>query len=77
MIEIDELTFRMVTRDGFVGAFWDILKSRYAAGEKVSHRQVFDELNDRFEDVFGEPRWPSFDAFLKYRDRNSHPDAKN
>lgn len=72
MIELDELTFMTVTRDGFVSAFWALLKVYYSRGEKVSHRQVFDELNDRFEAVFGEPRWPSFDAFLKYRDRNAH-----
>lgn len=77
MKELDDITFMTVTRDGFVEAFWSLLKNYYSAGEKVSHRQVFDELNDRFESVFGEPRWPSFDAFLKYRDRNSHPQDRN
>lgn len=60
----------LVTFDGFEKEFWSNYRNYNSAGFKVSQEQVFDELNQLFDDYFGEPRFPSFDAFRKQRDRH-------
>lgn len=60
----------LVTFDGFEKEFWSNYRNYNSAGFKMSQEQVFDELNSLYSDYFGEPRFPSFDAFRKRRDRH-------
>ena len=60
---------QLVTGRGFVRVFWDELRERRAEDSTVTQRAVFDDLNDLFEETFGEPKFPSWEAFRKYRDR--------
>lgn len=60
---------RMVTTSGFVEVFWEELRARRQENPETSQRMVFNDLNDLFEEVFGEPRFASMDAFRKARDR--------
>ena len=68
MKTISDLVYCMVTRDGFVSAFWRELAAARRLDPSVTQRQVFDRLNEMFEAEFGRPRFVSFDAFRVYRD---------
>lgn len=69
VMEIDPIIRSLATRKEFVGSFWRELYRRRIEGEKVSQEDVFDDLSARYEETFGEPLFPSFEAFRKYRDR--------
>ena len=60
---------RLVTDEGFIAAFWELLKERRAEDPSVSQESVYEELNEEYNSVFGEDRFKSFDAFRKRRDR--------
>ena len=60
---------RLVTESGFIEAFWERLRERRRKDPSVSQEAVFEELNEEYREVFGEDRFPSFDAFRKRRDR--------
>lgn len=60
---------KLASRRGFVDEFWARLKRYRAEGKNVTHKQVFEELNDYWESEIGEPRFPSFNAFRKCRDK--------
>ena len=62
-------TKALVTDRGFIEAFWTLLRSYRAAGSAISQRAVFEELNEVYLEEFGEPRFRTFDAFRKCRDR--------
>ncbi len=55
--------WRMVTRKGFAALFWEELAERRRSKPATTRREVFEALNDLFEDEFGEPRYPSYDTF--------------
>ncbi len=61
---------RLVTDKGFIEAFWARLRERRLKEPSVSQEAVFEELNEEYRSVFGEDRFPSFDAFRKCRERN-------
>ena len=65
------LAHKLVTNDGFITEFWRVLAEKRSEGENVTQEDVFNELNAEFSAIFGEPRFPSFDAFRKMRDRKS------
>lgn len=71
-MEVDELAASLVTGRGFIRAFWAELRKRRAEDPGATQQDAFWYLNNHFEEVFGEPRFPSFDAFRKYRDRRRH-----
>ena len=60
---------KLASRKGFVDEFWTRLKQYRAGGMNVTHIEVFNELNDLWETEIGEPRFPSYNAFRKYRDK--------
>lgn len=62
-IEVDTQIIRMFTRKGFVEVFWEELQLQRHDNEKISHKAVFDILNQKFFDVFGEYRYSSYDTF--------------
>lgn len=55
--------WRMVTRKGFTSLFWEELAERRRLNPATTRREVFEALNDLFEEEFGEPRYPSYDTF--------------
>jgi hypothetical protein len=59
---------RLVTRGGFINVFWEELRRRRSSDRNVTQRDVYEELDARREEVYGEPLFPSFDAFRVYRD---------
>lgn len=59
----------LITETAFIETFWRELHKRRGAGVWITHKQLFEELNDFYEDETGEPRFSSFDAFRKCRDR--------
>lgn len=69
MKTISEKVYRMVTRHGFVSVYWEELVKKRKEDKDASAEAVFDELNGIFEAEFGEPRFPSYDAFRMYRNR--------
>lgn len=65
-----ENLYRMLgSRPGFVEAFWKEAAKRQKAGEKFTHEGVFEYLDEKCQELFGYSRFPSFEAFRKFRDR--------
>lgn len=69
-MEIDPTIKMLATRREFIRSFWRELHTRRRRGRKDSQEDVFDDLEDKYEETFGGPLFPSFDAFRKYRDRH-------
>lgn len=67
---IDELVYRLVTRKGFIAAFWAELTVRRRGDPTATYEQVFNYLNELFHQEFGEPRYRSYEAFRKDRDKH-------
>lgn len=67
--QISELVYRLVTRDGFVDTFWHELAAARRADPAASRRQVFERLNGLYEQEFGRPQFPSYEAFRKVLNR--------
>ena len=65
---MDELKL-MATRPGFVEVFWRRLRGARRTNSKTTWRQVFNEMEDVFQGEYGQPLWPSFDAFRQYMKR--------
>lgn len=59
----------LVTRRSFIEYFYKELSARRKAGERVREEDVFEDLNNNREEYFGDPCFPSFDAFRAYRRR--------
>ena len=59
----------MASRDGFIRLFWTTLAERRQADPHVTQETVFEDMNDYYEEQIGEPRFKSFDAFRKCRDK--------
>lgn len=66
---IDEQIYRLITRQGFIDEFWAELRVQREANPRVTHREVYEVLESRYEGEFGETKFPSFEAFLKERDK--------
>lgn len=62
--------YQMVTRRGFVDLFWRTLTERRHQDATVTYEQVYRELNELYLQEFGEPRYRSYEAFRKDRDRH-------
>lgn len=69
MKEIDETVYNLITKRGFIEEFWARFRTANVSGRPRTQESIFEELNDIYEDEFGEPRFPSFDSFRKSRDR--------
>lgn len=57
---------KLVTDAGFIEEFWRRLRE---ADPGTTQEDIFDRMNEEYKNVFGEDRFPSFDAFRKRRDR--------
>lgn len=68
-MEISEQVRPLVTRRGFVRAFWRELRRRRGEDPRVTQEDTYNELEDLYRETFGEPQFPSFDAFRMWRDR--------
>ena len=62
-VKIDCQIIRMFTRQGFIDVFWEELQEQRKENPKVSQRAVFDYLNQKFCDIFGEFRYSCYDTF--------------
>lgn len=60
---------RLVSDEGFIAVFWELLRQWRTEDPSVTQEQVFDALNAEYREVFGVDRFKSFDAFRKRRDR--------
>lgn len=60
---------KLIKFTGFVSEFWRIYYHSAEDGDPITQQQAFDVLNSEFEKRYGEPRFKSFDAFRKRRDR--------
>ena len=59
----------LASEAGFIEAFWEHLWKARVANPLATQREVFEYLNNYYEEKVGEPRYPSFDAFRVRRDR--------
>lgn len=66
---IDELTYSLVTRAGFVDTFWRVLVMSRTENPEVTHQDVYEYLEGLYEEEFGSPQFRTFEAFRKWRDR--------
>lgn len=66
---IEELTHSLVTRAGFVDAFWRVLRARRMEDPGVTQQDVYEYLESLYEKEFGSPQFRTFGAFRKWRDR--------
>lgn len=67
---MNEITvMQLITKAAFIETFWRTLRECRSTNPRVTQREVFDMLNDRYEELSGEPRFSSFDSFRKCRDR--------
>jgi len=68
-MEINDNVRPLVTRRGFVRAFWRELRRRRGEDPTLTQEDIYNELEDCYREAFGEPQFPSFQAFRKWRDR--------
>ena len=61
--EVDSQVIRMFTRKGFIEVFWEELQAQRKENPKISEKDVFDKLNEKFYSVFNEFRYSSYDSF--------------
>lgn len=59
----------VLSREGFIEQFWKDLRELQRKGVKATQEDVFDMLEEEYENITGRPLFPSFDAFRKYRNR--------
>lgn len=69
-MEIDDLTYSLLTRRGFEKVFWETLSRLRRVEPDTPRRAVFEMLNNHYQKVLGEPKYPSYDAFRKSLNRN-------
>jgi len=62
-IKVDSQIIRMFTRKGFIEVFWEELQLRRIENPKISQKDVFDSLNQKFYGIFGEFRYSCYNAF--------------
>jgi len=73
-MEIDSYIWRMATRAGFIELFWERLFDIRKYVPELRQEDLFEDMNEMYLATFGEPRFPSYDAFRKYRDRKANSD---
>jgi len=70
-VEVDSQIIRMFTRQGFIEVFREELKARRKENPKITEKEVFDSLNQKFLEVFNEFRYSSYDSFRQRLDKKS------
>lgn len=71
LLSDEEFCARLVTRNGFVSAYWDVVKKKTAYGEKFTYKEVFTLLNNIREDKWGESLFPSYESFYMWLRRRN------
>ncbi len=66
---MDEIT-KMATRGGFVEVFWDRLQGCRRIGGTDSRQQIYDRMEQQYEEKYGAECFPSYEAFKKYVNRH-------
>jgi hypothetical protein len=64
-VEVDSQIIRMFTRQGFIEVFWEELQAKRHQDPCITHKQVFDELNEKFYSVFQEFRYSDYGSFRR------------
>lgn len=62
---------QMATREGFLEVFWRKVQGYRGIGRQDTFRQVFDEMERRYEQEYGRSLWPSYEAFKMYLYRHN------
>jgi hypothetical protein len=62
-VEVDAQIVRMFTRKGFIEVFREELCKQRKTDHRVSEKEVFDYLNERFYKIFGAFRYSSYNSF--------------
>lgn len=57
---------RMTTKEGFIDLFWESVR----AHKDKTHKEIYEDLEQEFEAVFGRRRYASFGSFRRRRDDN-------
>ena len=76
---LDDYTYSLITREGFVETFWREVALRRKADPSVTQRQVYESMEAARKEEFGAPLFPSWDSFRMFRDnrkRSKHPKQK-
>lgn len=62
-IEIDSQVLRMISQGGFVEVYWEELKRAREKDPRVTCKEVFDALNDKWYKVFKNFRYSNYISF--------------
>jgi hypothetical protein len=59
----------MLTRQGFIGLFWETLSKKRKENDKITHKEVYESLESEYIDEFGQRKYSCFESFRSNRDR--------
>lgn len=68
-METTELTprlLKMTTKMGFVELFWEAVNN---ANERHTHEEIYNKLEEEYQQVFHRRRYASFNSFRRRRDQ--------
>ncbi len=71
-ISVDSQVIRMFSRSGFIEVFWEELQLQRIDNPKISQREVFDLLNQKFYGIFGEFRYSCYNAFKQRLNKDNY-----
>ena len=66
---MDEIT-KMASRSGFLEVFWERLQGLRRIGKLDTPQQIYDRMEQEHEAKYGVERFPSYEAFKKYKNRH-------
>lgn len=66
---MDEIT-KMASRNGFLDVFWVRLQDLRRIGRADTPKQIYDKMEQEHEAKYGIERFPSYEAFKKYKNRH-------
>ena len=60
---------RMITKQGFIGLFWEELARARKVDDTVTHEQIYESLEAEYFAEFGQRRYSNFESFRSNRVR--------
>ena len=66
---MDEIT-KMASRTGFLDVFWVRLQDLRRIGRTDTPQQIYNKMEQEHEAKYGIERFPSYEAFKKYKNRH-------
>jgi hypothetical protein len=66
---ISPRAIRMLTKQGFIGLFWEELAKQRKVEFTVTHEQVYESLESEYMAEFCQRRYANFESFISNRDR--------